>query len=285
MTRAVLMRWRIGIPLLAALGVLLGLTIYGVVYAATPSTFMTNTLHDNPIGIVSTINRLVLTEYCVPAGGVSVYEVDSAGTVVNEFDSIRPGGGCLEEYVDISPGLGGFPLGHVYVTQGKDIYEFTPGGSSLGVFASVPTAGADHTGITFDREGTFGNKMIITATTGHVYTVDSSGAVTLLAQIPELTSAALATGNDAFHENPEVIPEGFGPLGGQIWTAAEHIDTVWAISPTGDVEEVGKSDIYFDGAETVHLIPSTVCNFGSSGGAFFINDTFNALGGGRVVKF
>ena len=131
MTRAVLMRWRIGIPLLAALGVLLGLTIYGVVYAATPSTFMTTTLHNNPIGVVSTINRIILTEFCVPEDGVSVYEVDSTGAVVNEFDTIRPGGGCLEEYVDISPGLGGFPLGHVYVTQGADIHEFTPGGSHL----------------------------------------------------------------------------------------------------------------------------------------------------------
>ena len=173
----------------------------------------------------------------------------------------------------IYPLVWGISIGYVYVVQGPRIYEFTPGGTLVGLFASVPTAGGDHSGITFDREGAFGNKMIITASTGHAYTVDSSGSVTLLANVA------------AFHENPEVIPVGFGPLGGQIWTAAENADKVFAISPSGVATVVGASSTFFDGAETVHLIPDSVCNFGQSGGAFFVTDTFNASLGGHVVKY
>ncbi len=190
-----------------------------------------------------------------------------------------PKQGRQQSRPDISPGLGGFPLGHVYVVQGPRIYEFTQGGSLVGLFATVPTANADHSGITFDREGTFGHKMIVTASTGHVYTVDSSGTVTLLATVTLPGNVAV------FHENPEVIPASFGPLGGQVWTAAEHIDTVFAISPSGVVTVVGTSSTFFDRAETVHLIPDSVCNFGTSGGAFFVTDAFNDFGGGHVVKF
>ncbi len=160
--------------------------ITGNLIAGTPSTFVVNTLHDNPIAVVATANRLLITEYCVPAEGASIYEVDDTGAVVNTFDSIRSTAECWEEYADISPGLGGFPLGQVYVVQGPKIYEFTPAGTLVGLFATVTTAGTDHSGITFDREGTFGHKMIVTASTGHVYTVDSSGNVVFLAN-PEST--------------------------------------------------------------------------------------------------
>ena len=256
----------IGVALLIAV---LGLVAYGIVYAATPSTFVEFTPHRNPIDIVTkTADTLLITEYCVPQGGISIFSMDCTGAFTPFTRiSIRPNGGCLEEYLDISPGLGGFPAGHVYVTQGRNIYEFTPTGDLVGdPFATVPIADRDHTGITFDRVGTFDHQMIITSVTGHVYTIDSAGIATTLAHVGER------------HENPEVIPAGFGPLGGQVWTAAEVSGRLIATSPAGVVTPVDVTQAMTN-ADVVQLIP------GDSGGDFFVTDTFDNGGLGRIVKF
>lgn len=261
----------------ALLAVILGLVLYGIVYAATPSTFVVNTRHDNPIAIVAkTTDELLITEWCVPPGGWSIFSVDSEGNTTPWGDcSIRPNGGELEEYLAISPDPSplkeeGFPPGRVYVTQGKQIFQFTSEGEFLGIFATLPIAGKDHTGITFDQVGTFGHKMIATGWAGQVYTIAPDRTVTLLADVGEE------------HESPVVIPEGFGPLGGQVWTAAENSGRVIATSRMGEVTIVAE-EMYR--ADVIQLIPNSVCNFGASGGAFFVTDTFNDGGLGRIVKF
>jgi len=254
---------------------LLALTPALLVFAATPAPFPAagTTPHNNPIGIVETTNALLVTEYCVPAGGNSIFSVSSAGIFTPFGPSNRPTQACIEEYLDISPGLGGFPAGHVYVTRGPTITEYTAAGALVGVFATVSTCGGDHTGITFDRVGTFLYKMIISCTTGHIYTVDSAGA----------GAGAPLANVGVFNEGPEVVPVGFGLLGGQIWVAEESaVGTVYAIDPLGVVSVVASG---MPGAEYVNVIPTIVCSFGTSGGAYFVTDTFNTGGGGRIVKY
>ena len=115
--------------------------------------------------------------------------------------------------------------------------------------------------------------MIITARNGDVFRIDSTG-----------TGWAAPIANVGFlHENPEVIPAGCGPLGGQIWTAAEGINTVFANAPNGTVSVVAVDSTFLNAAETIHVIPNKVCEFGISGGAFFVT-AFNS-GTGDIVKF
>ena len=68
-----------------------------------------------------------------------------------------------EEYIAISPGLGGFPASYVYVVQGTNIVQVTPDGLTVTVFTTIPLLPCNHNGITFDHVGTFGFDMIITA--------------------------------------------------------------------------------------------------------------------------
>ena len=63
----------------------------------------------------------------------------------------------------------GFTPRDVFVTNGPLIYRFTPPNppnplTAADIFAVIPdvACAADHTGITFDHVGTFGNDMIVT---------------------------------------------------------------------------------------------------------------------------
>ncbi len=225
-----------------------------VTASLTPSTFVPFV---QPIGIVATTDRLLVTRYCTIADQPTIFSIADDGVVSVFAPTFPTATVCLEKYLDVSPGLGGFPKDHVYVTQGREIFEITPDGSMVTLFATISSPVTDHTGIHFDRVGTFGHDMIVTAVNGDVFRINSAGTVTMLAN----------TGT--FHENPEVVPVGFGPLGGQIWTAAEFEGKVFAISPPGDVSVVAVGIV---GAESINVIPSTVCEFGNSGGAFFVTD-------------
>jgi hypothetical protein len=62
----------------------------------------------------------------------------------------------------------GFTPRDVFITNGLLIYRFTPPNppnplTAADIFATIPDVGCspDHTGITFDKEGTFGNNLIV----------------------------------------------------------------------------------------------------------------------------
>jgi hypothetical protein len=63
------------------------------------------------------------------------------------------------------------------------------------------------------------------------------------------------------------VPAAFGPHGGEIWAAAENMDQVNSIDNHGNVTYGVLTENWL-GAEAVHVIPSTLCNF-CSGGSFF----------------
>ena len=93
---------------------------------------------------------------------------------------------CIEKYLAIVPKQSipaGFTVKDVYITEGQDIYKFTYPAGPISFFAQVGCPFSDHSSITFDKEGTFGNKMIVTCENGPTWTVDGSRKCRLRRQL------------------------------------------------------------------------------------------------------
>jgi hypothetical protein len=211
----------------------------------------------SPIGVLATPSQLlVTTPYC--GSQHQVDSVDSSGNVTL-FATLPPvaSGNCSEDYLAVSPGLGNFPPGDIYVTQGPQIYQISPDGSQIQLFTTIPTMAANgHDGITFDSTGSFGYDMIVTSRTGYVYKVDSAGNATEIGRLSSMI------------EGPAVAPESFGAYGGDVLLAGEGRSEVWAMTPQGSVQSVAP----FHNAEHVNVVPSTLCTFGSTRAAYVVAD-------------
>ena len=232
---------------------------------ATPSTFVNV---NQPIGIAATQDGLLYTQYCVAnAGEPTIFKVTDTGTPSVFAPAFPSQAGCVEKYLDVNPGLGPWAskVRYVYVTQGSDVFEITPDGSAVTLFATIPSGVSTHSGITFNRVGTFANDMILTDITGNVFRVSSAGAVT------QVTSV------NAVIEGPAVVPAALGPHGSEVWVAAEAAGTVYSVSASGTVSVIATG---IPGAENVRVIPAEPAQLGSSGGAYFAAD-FPV----RIIKF
>ncbi len=244
---------------------LFSLAVCGLAAAGNPTFFAAL---DAPSGVAATPDRLFATEYC--GDHTHVLSIDPAGN--NTIFATLPGtgGGCLEKYIAISPGLGGFAPNYIYVTQGTSIIEVSADGSSVRVFATIPTLPpASANGITFDHIGAFNYNMVITGFDGSVYTVDSNGNSKLLANV------------GTHVEGPAVAPSNFAPYAGQIMVGAEDANTVFAISPSGSVSSVGA----WVGAEMVDFVPSQTCEYSSTGAAYFSVVFPDTNGNKGITKF
>lgn len=240
---------------------------------------------NGPVGVAATPGRLYVTSpFC--GNPRQVLSLDSGGAV-SVFATLpaRPDG-CYEEDIAVagpadlsqpgfpSPTKGGFPSNFVYVTQGPKILRITPEGA-VSLFTTIAACGSSHTGITFDRIGSFDYKMLVTCVGGKVWKVSADGTAVLVADV------AAALGLASVHiENPDVAPLGFSPYGGHVFVAAEVLGKVLAISPAGVVKTVAS----WPGAEGVRFIPDQKCDVGSSGGAFF-TAIKTKTGPGTIVKF
>jgi len=151
----------------------------------------------------------------------------------------------------------GFAPRDVYITQGNEIFKFTPPAGPLVSFTTLPACGNDHTGITFDHVGTFGNKMITSCENGTIWTVDGVGTSSLVATLPI----------NIENEGPAVAPLSFGPFGGQILTTNDN-DAVNAIRNDGFVTLNAFVTGAGTGPESVQVIPQTLCTF-CANGTFF----------------
>jgi hypothetical protein len=225
-----------------------------------PATFVTVT---QPVGIAVAHDHLLYTQYCTEEGAPAIFSVTDTGTVTVFAPTFPSKPGCIERYLDVNPGLGPWAgkQDFVYVTQGTDIFEITPDGAIVAPFATLPPSPGvtSHTGITFDREGTFGHDLIITDTQGNVFRISPSPTPT-----PQLI-----TNVDTSIENPAVVPVGFGPHGGKVWVAAEGIGDIIAVSPAAPPTRL---NLNIRAAENVSVIPATPSEFGASGGAYFAAD-------------
>ena len=261
-----------------------------------------------PIGIAYSpfVNKLLVTQpFCGTAvgsnvTGYNVTAIDSSGnsslfanlgpqalsTNPAYGHNTTPFNSCFEDYIAVSPGLGGFPLNQVYVTQGQTIVSIPPGGGAPTTFVTgLPTTDTE-TSISFDTVGTFCNNMIITSADGRVSMVDSAGNVTLYATI---TSAVATTGGVAA-EGAVVAPLTLTPYGGWLMVAVEDTTNVAgpfvaAIQPPTKVGNtcsvpVNGPTIYRianqPSPETVLSVPSTAtsCEFGTTQNGSFVGGSF-----------
>jgi len=218
----------------------------GLFYAANPTSFA---FVNFPTGMAASSTQLLVSEYCRP----QIDSISSTG-VVTPFAMV-PGnvGECKERYLAIAPAVGTWTPSEIYATDGAAVYKITPDGSSVTLFTTLPSCGTDHTGITFDHVGTFGFDMILTCLNGEVWRVTPAGTSTHVASV------------GAELEGPVVAPLSFGTYAGQILAANDDMGQVWAVKNDGTFTLA----FSWAGAESVHVIPNTLCNFGNSGGAFF----------------
>src|SRR5213596_1126045 len=177
-----------------------------------------------PLGVAAAPADLIATEYCAFGNPdptfTNVDKVACDGSFATIAQIATPGGGgCAELYMTIAPtqsANAGFSPRDYFITAGPNIWQLRPPDPAV-VFATIPDSGCapDHTGITFDKVGTFGNNMLVTCKfSGSVWTVDGNGLVTLVGNFH-------SAGQIGEIESPAVVPTTFGPFGGQLWVGDE----------------------------------------------------------------
>jgi hypothetical protein len=244
-----------------------------------------------PIGIAYSpvVNRLLITQpFCggtngTQATGFNVQAVDASGAATpfaalpNVPLSSNPAFGhsdspsnqCFEFYPAVSPGLGGFTAGDVYVTQGQSVVKIPATGGSASTFATGLSATDTESGITFDNVGTFCNDLIVSGQNGGINLITSAGTV---------VNYATLAGDQL--ESIAVAPLSFGAFGGWL-IIGNHTGGVLAVPPpatcpatvpASPVTAVNISNIFggpADGSEGLAAVPPQAgsCQFG--GGALF----------------
>jgi LruC domain-containing protein len=212
-------------------------------------------------GVDVTSDRMLVTVDQDP----NVYRIDDHGNISVFATLPTPYG---ETYLATSPGLGGFVAGDVYVSRDHQIYRID-GAGNVSLFTTLPNYAPGQTedvSITFDTVGTFNYDMIIThGVVGHIWHANAASGL-----YPGLSGFLAFGGYGHDAEGPVVAPLSFGPYGGcLLWAVrTDNGGTVYAQCPGWP--QNGKQPAFFvPTAESVHVVPQTLCTYGNSGGAFF----------------
>jgi Tol biopolymer transport system component len=188
-----------------------------------------------------------------------VLSVDDSGETSVFATLPETGNANLERYIAVSPGLGGFPQDYVYVTVRQDILRIAPDGSTVEVWVTIPGLANSNNSINFDTVGTFGNDLLVASgPKADLWRVGSDGTVAQVVNLPATEAGEL--------EDPEVAPLDYAPYGGQVIVTSKLDNKVFAIQTDGSHTTVGE----WPGADDVAFIPPTLCDYGTSGGAFFM---------------
>ena len=157
----------------------------------------------------------------------NLYSTDLTGHNVQHFGSVPGAGG--EVVVGASLGKGGFASGDTYAGSGANgqIYHFSNAGGAATLFATLPGGSGVVRSIMFDPGSSFGGKMLVTTTSGQIFTIDSTGTVTLLASL----------GADT--EGMDIVGSSFGPHSGQLLVASEGSAQLHLVDASGNVTLVG----------------------------------------------
>src|SRR5215831_14429811 len=244
------------------IGGLLALT--GVFYAANPTVFVSpgHGTHD-PISPAVTQTQFFVSQYETPV--VNTVDCGGNGTL---FGLLPIGSQLIEKYMAIAPAesaAAGFTPGDLFATLQQTVQKATP---PVGIFTQFADwsgvdggcPGTDHSAITFDKVGTFNNRMIITCETGRVFTIDNLPGGPHIFHLADTTTPQHGP---TFIEGPAVLPSAFGPLGGQIMVADDQFHQLYTIDNAGNVNynPFGFPNGTFYGAEQVLVIPQFPCTY------------------------
>jgi hypothetical protein len=280
--------------------------------AFTPNTF------NHPFGVAASPGRVLVTD-CTLVGSPEVLSVDSSGNIIRPAFATLPGtcGGGVENYIAVAPApanpvgaagfptpnAAGFPSNYAYVTVLSggvpSIWQVDLTGISPTQFATFSnlTCGT-LTGITFDRVGTFGNRLIAVCSSGQVWLIGPVviGQVANATALPitcptanlcQLLATVPVTGGTV-PEGPDVAPQCVAGttclpgLAGQILIAVGSSSSgkLYAVSSAGVVTSVTATS----SPESVAFVPHPKCTYapptaraGSSPVHFVVDNTNNTL--------
>lgn len=185
-----------------------------------------------------------------------LFQADLNGGSVQAFGNPLPVASAAvgEVVVGASLGQAGFAKGDIFAGSGAgpQIYHYSNGGGSPNLFTTLPNApsgalpGAVRQ-IFFDPGSSFSGRMIVTTSSGNIYTVGSTGVATWLASV----------GADT--EGMDILQSGWGSFTGDLLVASEGLNTVKFVTPGGAVIS---TNLNLPIAETVSFVPT---NLGVSG--------------------
>ena len=234
---------------------------FGVAGAAPPGGSSAATVFaavPSPIAVAATPHALLVLS---GASCSAVYAV-SAGGAVAPFATLVPSANkCTEGAIAISPGLGNFPSGEVYVLENGALYALPAGGSPVPIAASETIANLSGTypAQAFDYSGSFGNALLATGGKyGNAYAIGPTGDATFLG----------AFGTTV--EGPSVAPLDFGAFGGDLMVASEGKSPVYAMAP-GPSHPIQVFSQWPD-SEAVSFVPGLSCSYATTGDAYFVAD-------------
>ncbi|CAM4100689.1 hypothetical protein [Roseateles saccharophilus] len=235
---------------LAGLGLLMASG--GASAAVTFSTFIQSsdinaTLgQNNTIAITYAGDKFVGSVY-FGSNNLQLYQSDLNGGNVQKFGAPMPSGGG-EPVVAAGLGQAGFAAGAIYAS-GSDsrIYRYASSGGSPVLFGSTDD-GSGVRQIFFDPGSSFGGRMLVTTTSGHILSYDSSGTRTLIASVGEDT------------EGMDIASSHFGKYAGQLLVASEGSGQIRAIKSDGTVTvlqllNASGGAMRISAAETVSTVP------------------------------
>jgi hypothetical protein len=203
----------------------------------------------NPNGVAASAFQLFTT---YDGDQRHVYRIDALG-FVHLFGTLPIATGSIpaEEYLAISPGLGGFAANDVFAVRGNQVFDIPAAGGTATLFHDFTANGVPynlHSGITFDSTGL----LYVTFQNGTVWSLTSGGVAT---QIPAAISADITEGPDA------------GP--GFLLVAQENEHVVQKITLSPNSTSIFASFSSIQSPEAALVVPSSLCTFGISNGAFF----------------
>lgn len=235
---------------LAGLGLLLASG--GASAAVTFSTFVQQsdiaaTLgQNNTIGITYAGDKFVGSVY-YGSNNLQLYQTNLSGGGVQKFGDPMPSGGG-EPVLASGLGQAGFTAGAIYASGSDNrIYRYAPSGGAPVLFGSTD----DNSGVRqifFDPGSSFGGRMLVTTTSGHILAYDSSGTRTLIASV----------GADT--EGMDIASTNFGKYAGQLLVSSEGTGQIHAIKANGTVTTLQLRDasgnaMGISEAETVSTVP------------------------------
>jgi len=201
-----------------------------------------------------------------------LYSTNLSGGNVQLFGQAIPG---FSSEVVIGVGLGqaGFAPGAVYAGNGSgnQIYLVPAVGAPV-LFGTTGNA-ENIRQILFDPGSSFGGKMLVTTSSGRIYSFNSAGAATLIASVGEDT------------EGMDIASSALGQYAGDLLVSSEGSGSVRAINPITHVVTVlqssGGGNLVIPSAETVSTVPLGLGLSGNPIEGFYVanynvNDVFAA---------
>src|SRR5579864_8306476 len=191
-----------------------------------------------------------------------LYSTNLSGGGVAQFGQPIPGFGS-EVVIGVGLGQAGFAKGAIYAGngQGNQIYLVPAVGAPV-LFGSTGNT-ENIRQILFDPGSSFGGAMLVSTSSGRIYSFNSAGTPTLIASVGEDT------------EGLDIASSAYGQYAGDLLVTSEGSGTVRAITPGGVVTVLQLSlgvNVHVPSAETISTVP---LNLGASGNpieGFYVAD-------------